>query len=233
MAAKKAGDYRSYWETNIDRWGDYYLEISHGHEVLNGPAWLASLYRWTIGPIERRLMAERYARTIAFLDRYAKPETIVSDLGCGTGIFVVEALRRGAKVNAIDFTQAAIDTTRANVARHSPQGEVSFLVADVTTDPLPRSDVSLAMGITPYIRALDAFLGNVLPSTRVLCCLYVDPQRWQNRLRIQVPQLNVRDLQFHDRADVDRQYARFGWRLVERRDFATGYIDLAEAGSGS
>ena len=88
-------DYRSYWNQNIERWGDFYLDISHGHETLNAPPWLAAMYRATVGRLERRLMAERYARTVALLDRFVRPGITLSDLGCGTGIFVVEALKRG------------------------------------------------------------------------------------------------------------------------------------------
>jgi SAM-dependent methyltransferase len=222
-------DFRAYWETNIELWGDYYLEVSHGHEQLRAPAWVAALYRFSIGRVERRLMAERYARTIKFLNSHLTPGLILSDLGCGTGIFTVEALRRGAIVNAVDFAEAAINITRENVTVHAPGGNVNYIVADVAKDPLPRSDVTLAMGLAPYIGDLDGFLNNVLTSTQLLCCLFVDPFRWPNRLRRAFPFLNLRKLQFHSRADVDRIYARHYWKLIERSDFATGYIDVARA----
>jgi SAM-dependent methyltransferase len=168
-------DYRSYWNQNIERWGDFYLDISHGHETLNAPPWLAAMYRATVGRLERRLMAERYARTVVFLDRFVRPGITLSDLGCGTGIFVVEALKRGAAVNAIDFAPTAIAITRDNVQRHAPSGTVNYRVADVTRDSLPLSDLALAMGLAPYIADIRAFLDNVLPTTEMLLCLYVDP----------------------------------------------------------
>jgi SAM-dependent methyltransferase len=221
-------DFRAYWERNIQQWGNYYLDISHGHEQLHAPGWATALYRASIGHIERRLMAERYVHTLAFLDANVRPGIVLSDLGCGTGIFTVQALLRGGTVNAVDFAESAIKMTKETVARHVPTGTVRYLVADVVHQPLPRSDVTLAMGIAPYITDLYAFLGNVLGSTNLLCCLYVDPARWENRLRTICPLLNVRRLQFHSRVDVGRIYAKHGWILVERTDFATGYIDVAK-----
>jgi cyclopropane fatty-acyl-phospholipid synthase-like methyltransferase len=220
-------DYRAYWDRNIAKWGDYYLDISHGHEELSGPRWFATLYRSTIGRIERQLMAERYRRTIAFLDAHLKAGLALSDIGCGTGIFVVEALRRGASVNAIDFTSAAIDITRQRVAQHFSSGQVSYHLLDVQRQALPRSDVAIAMGLTPYLTDLPAFFAHALPSTDKLFCLFVDPGHWANHLRRAVPFLNVRGLQCYAPAEVDRLYARHGWKLIERRRFASGYIDLA------
>jgi SAM-dependent methyltransferase len=220
-------DYRAYWERNIDAWGEFYLDISHGQETLAGPRWFSALYRATVGRLERRLMAERYARTIAFLDAYVKPGMVVSDLGCGTGIFVVEALRRGASVNAIDFTASAVDITRKNVAKYCPNGNVKYHQLDVQRDAIPLSDVTLAMGLTPYLTDLPGFLQHALPRTKLMFCLYVDSNHGANRIRRLVPILNVRNLQCFAREEIDRLYAEHGWTLKERRAFATGFIDLA------
>lgn len=226
-------DYRAYWDTNIERWGDYYLEMSHGHEALEAPTWFAAIYRVSIGRLERKLMAERYARTVGFLDTYIKPGIVLNDLGCGTGIFTVHALKRGAIVNAIDFAEGSIKATRNNVEAHVANAKAAFIVADVANHNLPKSDVSLAMGLSPYIADLDSFLENVLQSTDLLCCLYVDPRRWSNRLRTALPFLNVRRLKFHHPSDVDRNYRRHRWNLLSREKFATGYIDVAAREGGA
>ena len=223
-------NYRAYWERNIDAWGEFYLDISHGHETLAGPRWFAALYRSTVGRLERRLMAERYARTIAFLDAYVKPGMVVSDLGCGTGVFVVEALRRGAAVNAVDFTASAVGITQHNVTKYCPDGKVNYHKLDVQRDEIPASDATLAMGLTPYLSDLPAFFERALPKTKMMFCLYVDPNHAANRIRKALPFLNVRGLRYYAREEIDRLYSVHGWTLKERRDFATGYIDLAASG---
>jgi SAM-dependent methyltransferase len=220
-------NYRAYWDQNINRWGDLYLDISHGHEKFDRRHWVTWAYNHSIGRIERRLMKERYRITIEFLDHYAKPGITITDLGCGTGIFVVEAARRGAKVNAIDFSGTALAMTRRAVESLTPQANVGYTEGDVQTVAIPPSDACLAMGLTPYITDLEAFLNNVLPTTRALFCLYVDPSSWQSRVRSALPLLNVRELNSHARETVDGLYARHGFVTQQRRRFASGYIDLA------
>jgi SAM-dependent methyltransferase len=222
-------NYRAYWDRNIDRWGELYLDISHGHETFAGPAWYSRLYNASIGRIERREMAERYVRTIAFIDAYVKPGMVFSDLGCGTGIFVVRALQRGAVVNAIDFSPAALEITKQNVLKYCPDGRVTYRQADVQANELPISDVTLAMGLTPYLTDLAGFMERALPKTKLLFCLYVDSQHWANRIRTALPFLNVRRLQCYAKNDIDILYTRHGWTLKDRQLFATGYIDLANS----
>jgi len=225
-------DYRTYWNRNIDRWGELYLDISHGHETLAGPAWYSSLYNGSIGRIERKLMTERYARTVAFIDNFVRPGMVVSDLGCGTGIFVVRALMCGAIVNAIDFSPTALEITKQNVLKHCPkealsEGKVTYRQANVQADELPISDVTLAMGLTPYLTNLAGFMEQALPKTKLMFCLYADPRHWANRIRAVLPFLNVRRLQCYTKNEIDLLYSHYGWTLKDRQSFATGYIDLA------
>jgi len=224
-------DYQPYWNENIEKWAELYLDISHGHETYDAAPWFSKLYASTLGRVERNLMKQRYARTISFLDKHLKPGVTVSDIGCGTGIFVVEALRRGARVNAIDFAPRALEITRINVARYFTSAAVDYYQLDVQQQRLPRSDVAIAMGVTPYLADLAAFLGNALPTTRLFYCLYVDGKHWANRLRTGLPFLNVRRLRFYSRGQIDNIYRRHGYRLLERTKFATGFIDLARISS--
>ena len=78
-------------------------------------------------------MKERYRWTIAFLDEYVKPGTVFSDLGCGTGIFVVEAAKRGGIVNAVDFSESSLVATRRAVETCAPDAKVTYVRADVQT----------------------------------------------------------------------------------------------------
>ena len=222
-------DYCVYWDKNIDKWGELYLDISHARETLSGPPWFASVYQATIGRLERRLMAQRYALTLEFLDKHVRSGTVLTDLGCGTGLFVVHAARRGATVHAVDFAPKALELTRANVGRHCPESRVMYHELDVQKSEAPESDVTLAMGLTPYLSDISGFLGHVLPRTKLLYCLYVDPAHWANRVRRILPFMNVRSLRSYPRAAIDAEYRKHGWRLVERRSFASGYVDLASS----
>lgn len=220
------GNYEDYWNKNIDLWADKYLEISHGSETFDRPAWFTALYNASIGRIERRLMKQRYTLTVRFIEEYVKPGTRFSDLGCGTGIFVVEAAKRGATVFAVDFSEASLKAARSTVERHAKSSSVTFIQADLQKDPLPGADVTLAMGVTPYLADIEGFLSNVLPKTGILCCQYTDPYAWASIVRRLFPVLDVRSLQCYGRAEIDALYQMHGASLIRRNAFASGYIDV-------
>jgi SAM-dependent methyltransferase len=224
---------KEYWNKNIESWGKFYLDISHSDEELDAPRWVRSLYRRFIVPLEARLMTERYKLTMAFIDKYVTRNTVVADIGCGTGVFTVEMLRRGARVIAVDVAQASLSLTKSLVDRVVPEcaASVEYLLADVVEQRLPNSDVAVAMGVTPYVKDLDAFYGNILPTTKVFYCLILDPMHWANLLRKFIPILNVRNLNWFDAALVDSLLASHQWRLIDRQPFASGYLDIS-AGPG-
>jgi len=218
--------FQDYWDKNIDLWGEKYLDISHGHEKFNRPAWFTAAYNATIGQLERKLMKERYRRTIELMDLHVKPGSVFSDLGCGTGIFVVEAAKRGASVNAIDFSESALASTRRNVEANVPGANVKYVQADLqNVDNLPESDVSLAMGVTPYLTSIDQFTKEALSKTHILCVQYTDPYNWASIVRKMIPALDVRSLQCYDPEYVDGLYTQHRGLLYDRRKFASGFID--------
>ncbi|OPZ27588.1 MAG: Mg-protoporphyrin IX methyl transferase [Deltaproteobacteria bacterium ADurb.BinA179] len=219
-----------YWNRNIGEWGKFYLNLSHTDEEMNAPRWLSFIYRHTVMPIEARLMSRRYRLTMEFISRFVREGMVVVDVGCGTGVFTVELLKRGALVKAVDHALQALELTRALVEKTVPERSdaAEYLLMDVTTQPLPASDIVLAMGVTPYVEDLAAFYGNILPTTRILYCLILDPDHWANRVRRLIPALNVRNLHWFDQSLTDSLLAHHGWRLMERRPFASGYLDTAE-----
>lgn len=220
--------YKRYWEANITKWSDLYLDISHGHEEIIGPTWVRSLYMKLIFPMESRLMKQRYLKTIEFINMYCTPQSMVLDIGCGTGLFTVELLNRGASVKAIDFSESALQATQENVVANAPlfKGKVEYFLADVSRKNIPKGDIALAMGVAPYIHEIDEFYRNILSSCQVFFCLLVDPSHWINRLRRMMPWLNVRKLQFHSKKRIDEIIRQHGWHLVTREQFATGYLDI-------
>jgi hypothetical protein len=57
--------------------------------------------------------------------------------------------------------------------------------------------------------------------------LILDSRHWANRVRRLLPALNVRHLHWFDRSPVDSLLERYGWRIVERQNFASGYLGAA------
>lgn len=222
---------KEYWNQNIGKWGKLYLEISHSEERLNAPRWLELLYHRIVTPIEARLMTKRFMLTMHFIEQHIKSEMVAVDLGCGTGIFTVEMLKRGASVIAVDYAQSSLGLTRKAVEELVPNlaNKVRYLLADVTYQALPSSDIVLVMGVTPYVENISSFLGNILPKTQMLYCLFLDPMHWTNRVRKYIPLLNVRNLRYFDKYFIDELYRKYEWNLINRQKFASGYLDLARS----
>ena len=218
-----------YWNQNIEKWGKLYLKISHSEERLNAPRWLEFLYHLIVTPIEARLMTERFKLTMRFIEQHIKSEMVAIDLGCGTGIFTVEILKRGASVIAVDYAQSSLDLTRKAVEELVPNltHRIKYLLADVSCQALPSSDIVLVMGVTPYVENISNFLGNILPNTQMLYCLFLDPKYWANRVRKYIPLLNVRSSRCFDKYFIDELYRKHEWNLINRQNFASGYLDLA------
>lgn len=222
---------KDYWDKNIDNWGKFYLDSSHSDEEFNSPSWLTRLYRRFIVPIEARLMAERYRLTMEFIERYIRPGMVVADIGCGTGIFTVEILKRGARIVAIDISTSSLEATKRNVINSAPDrlDAIQFLQLNVSEDRIPPADVSIAMGVTPYVTEIEPFYRNILTQTHFFYCLVLDPKHWANRIRRSVPLLNVRNVHCFKRDLIDDILRRNQCSLIERRNFASGYLDIVES----
>ena len=222
---------KEYWDKNIDNWGKFYLESSHSQEEFNSPSWLTQLYRGLVVPIEARLMARRYQLTIEFIDRYVKPGMVVADVGCGTGIFTVEMLKRGAQVIAIDISKSALESTKKNIVTNAPEllDSVQFLQLNASEKTIPIVDIAIAMGVTPYVTDIESFYQNILSQTQIFYCLVLDPKHWANKIRLIFPLLNVRNVHCFDRNRIDDILRRNKCSLIERLDFASGYLDITDS----
>lgn len=222
---------KEYWDKNIDNWGKFYLEASDSEEDFNSPTWLTRFYRRFVVPIEARLMGERYRLTIDFINQYVKPGMLVADIGCGTGVFTIEMLKRGAKVVAIDISASSLEATRRNIEREAPQhfDAVTFLQMNVAESQIPTVDLAIAMGVTPYVTQIEAFYRNILTNTKTFYCLNLDPKHWANRIRRIIPLLNVRNVHCFERRRIDDIIAASQCTLIERRNFASGYLDIVKS----
>jgi SAM-dependent methyltransferase len=226
---KRLDKTKEYWNQNIANWGKFYSDSSHSEESFDAPSVLGTLYHWLITPIEAKLMKKRYQLTMNFIKNYVKEGMVVVDVGCGTGIFTIELLKRKAHVKAVDYAQSSLDLTKAQVEKLVPNysENVEYLLMDVTKQQLPISDLVIAMGVTPYINNLEDFYHNILPTTTIFYCLIMNPKNWINIIRKFVPFLNIRKINWFEKALVDDILRRYNWKLVNREDFASGYLDIA------
>lgn len=218
--------YKDYWNSNIEKWGDLYLNISHGHEDLNGARLLKHIYNYTVVRYEAYLMKERFKLTQNFLNTTLNKDMTLNDVGCGTGVFSVQALNCGAKVNAIDLSESSLEVTKKNIQKHAHkhQSHVTYFLLDAQTDELPFSDITLCVGVAPYILSFENFLSNILRNTNTVFFHYVNDKHFINKIRQQFKFLNVRNLVFQDDILVNRICEKNKFTIQSCTKFGTGKI---------
>jgi SAM-dependent methyltransferase len=77
------------------------------------------------------------------LRRLPQPCKRVLDVGCGSGAFAARIARQAGHVDALDRSAAMIEA-----ARHRTPGNVTCLLADALTDPLPGADYDAIVSIS-------------------------------------------------------------------------------------
>ena len=226
MSSKPRNAFKNYWDENISKWGDLYLQISHGHESLNGNRFFTWLYNRLIVPYEAKLMKQRYKKTVDFINTELKKGATLNDLGCGTGIFIVESLKKGVKVNAIDLSETSLQITQTNVDTKCPTlaSNVEYFQADAQEQTLPEGDVTICVGVLPYIENLESFMQNLLGSTQVALVQYTERKNIFNFIRSILPFLNVRNLQFQTEKEMQSCAQQNGFEITGSEPFATGRL---------
>lgn len=111
----------------------------------------------------RRDIAERYELTFDALGPSLRGQTIL-DVGCGAGVYAVEAAHRGAaSVVGLDGAPGMIDLARRRAEQAGVGDVCRFVCASFPVDaPLPelaqRADSAIVMGVLDYVAAPLAFL---------------------------------------------------------------------------
>jgi SAM-dependent methyltransferase len=102
------------------------------------------------------------------------------DIGCGSGLSALAALRLGAaSVDAIDIDASSVAATKATLTRYAPNEHWSARVEsvfDLTADPEPCYDVVYSWGVLHHTgdmwRAVRIAASLVRPGGYFVCALY-------------------------------------------------------------
>jgi magnesium-protoporphyrin O-methyltransferase len=80
----------------------------------------------------------------------------ILDAGCGTGMFAIEAARRGAHVVAVDISPSLVDLARQRTPKDVQPGRIEFLVGDMLSPALGGFEHVVAMDSLIHYSAEDA-----------------------------------------------------------------------------
>lgn len=118
---------------------------SRGQVNKAGPDNLAKKYDDWYETDLGRLCLEMESKVIFGLAEIKPGETVL-DLGCGTGVFSLEAARRGAHTVGIDSSPAMLAIASSKAENSTLP--VSFLGADAESLPFPSESLDLVLAIT-------------------------------------------------------------------------------------
>jgi cyclopropane fatty-acyl-phospholipid synthase-like methyltransferase len=215
---------KQYWERNIEGFSGFYDTGSE--EGLAGPRVIRALYRRFIFPVEKKFMRKRYLMVRSFIDREVKPGQRATDIGCGSGIFSILMAENGADVLALDFADAAVALTTRNIPEHL-RGKIAVRRHDISADPIPNTDVAIAIGVLPYIQDEQEFMGNMLEHSQVAMFNFLDADNPINIIRKFAKMIDPRGYYYHTRSSIDQRLQGLGFTQREFEPLATGFAVYA------
>lgn len=92
---------------------------------------------------------------LELLDRYAgERKLMLLDVGCGPGLFLEEAARRGHKVCGVDLSEEMIQIANARLKQRIPTTLPCVIQGDIERLPIGSGsvDVVLCLGVLPYLK---------------------------------------------------------------------------------
>tara|TARA_B100001029_G_C15014473_1_gene426395 strand:- start:49 stop:753 length:705 start_codon:yes stop_codon:yes gene_type:complete len=229
-------NYQNYWDLNIKKWGELYFNKNLHKEDVNANFIIKLFYQKFVFPIERSVMQQRYELTIKFLNSFKKEENlIINDIGCGTGLFSNILISKGYKVNAIDFSNTALESTEKYVSANNPDKiqNLQTLKLNVVNDKLPKCDYSLCMGVLPYVKKneLSNCFQNISSFKDSMLLNWVDSSNLNNKIRMVFRFLNVRNLNFQNEKILNEIYSKLNLSIVENLKSGTGYLHILKKSS--
>lgn len=142
-----------------NEWKKYYKPTRIGERIVIKPSWEAFepeaadlIIEIDPGGAFGSGTHETTSMCIEQLDKRVKPDTVVYDIGCGSGILAIAAAKLGAKeVIAVDLDKAAIETSIENVKLNDVVGKVDVRHGNLMEVVTGKADIIVANIIADVI----------------------------------------------------------------------------------
>lgn len=161
-------------------------------------------------------MFERYRLTFERLGDL-KDKTGL-DIGCGSGPYVCEALRRGAKnVVAIDAALRMLELARERAEKNKVADRVDFYQGYFPAFRPPGSfDFAIVMGVLDYTEHPTTFLRGLREMVTGAAVLSFPSKHWF-RTPIRKVRYRLRNcpIWFYDESDIRRHATGAGWQKID------------------
>lgn len=157
------------WANN---WKKYYKPTKIGKKIIIKPEW--EDYDEQTGDLVVHMnpgMAfgtgnhETTSMCIENLEKYVKQESVVFDIGCGSGILGIVAAKLGAKnVLGIDIDEMAVKVANENIKKNFVNDKMTAIAGDLTSkiDEGAKADIIVANIIADIIIKMSSQVKNIL-----------------------------------------------------------------------
>jgi ribosomal protein L11 methyltransferase len=151
-------------ESWAETWKTYFKPVAVGENILICPVWEAvpdeykarTVFRIDPGMSFGTGTHETTRLCVAALERHVKPDDLVLDLGCGSGILSIIACLLGAAATAADIDENSTKIARENAnINNVPQNKYEVYTGDAITDKKLRAELSK--------NTYDLVLANIIP----------------------------------------------------------------------
>lgn len=157
-----------YWNEYANRYSRIYSNKKSGLE------------RW-VDHLLRKNLKQRFNLTFCFLDNL-KGKSLL-DVGCGTGLYLVQALRHGAsQVTGLDPSIKMLDIARKALNEAFPDSDRWCLIKGCIEEfnTKQRFDVIIAIGVFDYLESPEVPLNRLRASNNeVVICSFPHPYAWR------------------------------------------------------
>ena len=152
----------------------------------------------------------------------------VLDVGCGSGPYVVEALKRGASsVTAVDPAPNMLALTRERVVRAGFSGRCEAITGAFPMVSLRPHDYAIVMGVMDYIEDAAGFLAALHPLVQRSAAISFPSKHW---FRTPIRKLRYRlrrcPVYFYDESDIRRMVSQAGFSGVDLRKIPGAGMDF-------
>lgn len=161
-----------------DNWKLYFTTLTIGNNIIIKPSW--EQYEEREGDIIIELdpgMAfgtgthETTKMCAEALNKYVKEESIVFDIGCGSGILSIVAAKLGAKkVTAIDLDEVCIKTSLENVRNNDTEDIIDVVHGNLLDVIDGKADIIVANIVAEIIVEMSYYLKQYLESNGIFIC---------------------------------------------------------------
>ena len=118
-------------DTNVDNVSKFFDGYAHDFSsIYLEDTKKRSSFNKIMDNIFRKDIQDRHDRTIGFTDSNKNINTVL-DIGCGPGHQVVEFLKQGKQVTALDVAPSMLDITKNRVAAMGAEANFDYVLADV------------------------------------------------------------------------------------------------------